>query len=288
MKLSKCRQAPSPGMTRTRETKQEASQATMRRYQDHTDALSQSMSLLTQRSMRWAAGGWSFFLAENILLSENRTWLIQELGDNRYHLVYGTLSTIATVSIGYAYYAIRKASPGIRSRPSLSGAVVGWTLTSLGLVLASQVGPKLQVPVAVSDGSLHVKCPFDFSESKTATESTVRGLDRISRHPGLWSLGLVGLGQTCLAPSLPARVWWMGPAAVAAFGGAHTDSRFRRGMGGSLDPIYESQTSNLPFLAMISGRQGRDCWQQAWDELKPWNAAIAVGISSLWVLRNVR
>eukprot|EP00429_Kryptoperidinium_foliaceum_P035047 CAMPEP_0176166482 /NCGR_PEP_ID=MMETSP0120_2-20121206/85149_1 /TAXON_ID=160619 /ORGANISM="Kryptoperidinium foliaceum, Strain CCMP 1326" /LENGTH=72 /DNA_ID=CAMNT_0017504031 /DNA_START=12 /DNA_END=227 /DNA_ORIENTATION=+ len=66
------------------------------------------LSALKYPAIRWAAGGWAFFIAENAILSENRTYLIQELGDDRYHLVYGTLSTIATASIGYSFYSIRK------------------------------------------------------------------------------------------------------------------------------------------------------------------------------------
>ena len=33
-------------------------------------------------AMRWAVGGWSFFIAENAILSENRSFLIDSLGDS--------------------------------------------------------------------------------------------------------------------------------------------------------------------------------------------------------------
>ena len=101
-------------------------------------------------------------------------------------------------------------------------------------------------------------------------------------------MGLVGISQALIVPTLPQRVWWMGPAAVALIGGSHTDSRFRRGMGGSLAPEYESQTSNVPFWAMISGKQQRSISQFLNEELKPLNAGVAVAASSLWILRRVR
>lgn len=265
-------------------------------------------------SIRWAAGGWTFFIAENAILSENRTWLIQQLGDDQYHLCYGTLSTIATASIGYAYYTIRKApiDPQLAlwkgSKPPMSAAIGGWIFLTLGLVMASQVAPKMQIPVAMVDTNadaanptdvgpstssassmmkLQVRCPFDFTDKKDPN-TALHGLERISRHPGLWSLGLVGLGQSILAPAMPQRIWWMGPAAIAWLGGWHTDSRYRRGMGGTLEPGYASQTSNLPFGALISGRQGHGSWQALANELKPLNAAVAIGASTLWVLRRVR
>jgi hypothetical protein len=268
-------------------------------------------------SIRWAAGGWTFFIAENAILSENRTWLIQQLGDDQYHLCYGTLSTIASASIGYAYYTIRKAAPlnpqlalWKTAKPPMPVAIGGWMFLTLGLVMASQVAPKFQIPVAMVDENanaasnadptvgpsapsaaappsmkLKVRCPFDFTDKKDPN-TTLHGLERISRHPGLWSLGLVGLGQSILASSMPQRIWWMGPAAIAWLGGWHTDSRYRRGMGGTLEPGYASQTSNLPFWALISGRQGHGSWQALANELKPLNAAVAIGASTLWVLRR--
>jgi hypothetical protein len=266
-------------------------------------------ALVKYPAVRWAAAGWSFFIAENALLSENRTWLIEELGDERYHLVYGTLSTVATASIGYAYYSIRKmAMPSSLILRTIAPKVVsipilgGWISLSMGMIMASQAAPKMQIPFALvtsssTDGdssassrSLKVLCPFDFSDKKKSAgdeSSLVEGLERITRHPGLWSFGFIGLGQAFLAATIPQRIWWCGPAAVAWLGGAHTDSRFRRGMGGTLAPEYECQTSNIPFWALVSGKQGSGSWKVLAEDIKPLNAAVAVGASSLWVLRRV-
>jgi uncharacterized membrane protein len=258
-------------------------------------------------TLRWAAGGWTLFIAENGILSENRTWIIQELGDDNYHLVYGTLSTLATASIGYAYYSIRKASipPPLtlwKTVPPVPSAIGAWFFMSVGLAMASQVAPKMQIPVAYEDSNpsivgpsaeaptrkLQVRCPFDFTGKRDEESQLLSGLERISRHPGLWSLGLIGIGQAILAPTIPHRIWWMGPPLVAWLGGSHTDSRFRRGMGGTLAPEYECQTSNIPFWAMISGKQGSGCWEAMGKEIKPLNAAVAVAMSTLWIVRRVR
>jgi len=257
-------------------------------------------------TIRWAAGGWSFFIVENAVLSENRTWIIDELGDDNYHLVYGAFSTLATASIGYAYYSIRKTAmpPQLRlwkASPTAPLALGAWFFTSLGLAMASQAAPKMQIPVALVDSNpstvgpsaqvpskkMQVRCPFDFTAKRDESQ-LIHGLERISRHPSLWSLGLIGIGQSLLAPAIPQRIWWLGPAAVAWLGGSHTDSRFRRGIGGTLPPEYECQTSNIPFWAMISGKQGSDSWGSLGEELKPLNAAAAIAMSTLWVLRKVR
>lgn len=190
-------------------------------------------------TLRWAAGGWTFFILENYILSENRTYLIEELGDDRYHAAYGTLSTIATASIGYAYYTIRRtfmSSPSsfsassipknltlwksLSSIPPAPNAIGAWICLSLGLIMASQSLPKLQIPLALvqqaetdttanvppstsqhtpqpsqeqpasSGGSyrFQVRCPFDFTDKKMKTldgnDTAVHGVERISRHSG--------------------------------------------------------------------------------------------------------
>lgn len=255
--------------------------------------------------VRWAAGGWTFFVVENAVLSENRTWLIDLLGDENYHLFYGTFSTIATVSIGYGYYRITRKTPSMppqwrrwatNDSPPAFAAASSWACMSLGLIMASQVAPTFQIPVSVTSGptenskmNFQVRCPFDFADKRLETSNPheIRGLERITRHPGLWSFGLIGLGQSFLAPTIPLQIWWLGPSMVAWLGGSHTDSRFRRGMGGVLHPEYDCQTSNIPFLAMITGKQSNG-WDRLSKEIKPLNATLALAASSMWVLRRIR
>ncbi len=50
----------------------------------------------------------------------------------------------------------------------------------------------------------------------------------------------------------------------------------------------QCQTSNIPFLAMITGKQGSGCWEALANDIKPLNAAAALAISTLWVLRKVK
>ena len=63
-------------------------------------------------SVKLAVAGWAFFLAENVILSENRTKIIELLNDDkeesRYHMVYGTCSTVATGAILYSFVKARK------------------------------------------------------------------------------------------------------------------------------------------------------------------------------------
>jgi len=273
-------------------------------------------NLATSSTMKWAVGGWSLFIAENFVLSENRTYLISRLGDNGYHIAYGTLSTAAMGAAMYGYIRkVRHTKPLLWSlqSPVPAGAkALGFACLAVGAGLLSQIPPSAQIPVALvsnreghsrdihADGvtsvpteqrewGVKVRCPFDFTDKRTG-DGPVHGVERITRHPGLWSLGLLGLGSAFLVPSVPQRAWLAMPALVALVGGAHTDSRFRRGMGGTLPPRYDDVTSNVPFVAMVSGAQGNvlESAKECWAEAKPLNALIAVGVSAIWVGRKGR
>jgi uncharacterized membrane protein len=279
--------------------------------------MSKISTFLRSSSLYWATGGWTFFIAENLILSENRTYLVETFGDASYHNGYGLISTMAMGSVAYAYwFKIRDMPPLLWSSKAtlpfvpLPWRLASWICFSLGLGMASQTLPKFQLPVVIvsnpqdSDdtstvdtrsnlsksndtasttppkSSFQVRCPFDFTDKKTSSDE-VKGLDRISRHPGLWSFGLIGLGQSCLVPSIPQRLWLMMPLAVAWIGGAHTDSRFRRGMGGTLEPEYDRQTSNIPFAAMITSQGGWEALIK--DELKLWNVVAAMALAAAHV-----
>lgn len=272
-------------------------------------AVATSRLVLTLSDLKWAVGGWFFFIAENAVLSENRTAIIDYLGsDETYHAVYGTCSTIATATILYSYRKLKQQKHALAIVP-LSGARLGFagSVMSLGLVLASQSVPKVQIPVefareTVSTDSsnvqapskswnLKVRCPFDFTDKKKDGDSfvNVTGLDRVSRHPGLWALGLATAGNAALQPTAALAVWMLGPALTAWLGGSHTDSRYRRGLGGTVNVDYDRQTSNIPFAAMLTGQQEANS-MQIWitEEIKPLNAVIAVGVACVWVASRGR
>lgn len=262
-----------------------------------------SAAALTRSSqIKWAVSGWAFFIAENAILSENRTWIIDRLGDDGYHSLYGTFSTAAMVSVGFAYFKRISRPPATSTR--LPALALSWGFLSSGLFLAFQTAPSMQIPVSfqqqqkqkdestsnASSWKLQVRCPFDFTHDRDNNE-TVKGIERISRHPGLWSLSFVALSNAALLPLFhPLQLWWMGPSAVAWLGGNHTDARYRRGMGGTLDPLYESQTSNIPLSAIVTGKQGNpvNAVKKLLQEIKPLNALVSVGVATVFVLSRGR
>lgn len=62
------------------------------------------------------------------------------------------------------------------------------------------------------------------------------------------------------------------PIVLALIGGEHQDSRHRRNMGGTLSKEKDEKTSNIPFVAFLSGNQQ---WSSLLHEIKWTNAALA-------------
>lgn len=221
-------------------------------------------------------------------------------------MIYGTISTCAMASVGYGYFKVRRTAPFRITPLPVSMRVVSFLSYAVGLGLLSQTAPKLQVPVTLNDeeegdrvrqGPLplqketskvwKVRCPFDFTDNKLDAGGGPRGVERISRHPGLWAFGLTALGTAAITPSIAQASWLSMPVFVALIGGAHTDSRYRRGMGGKLRAEDDENTSNIPFLGLM--KTGRvDPIVDLWHEIKGINASFAIAIATAIAFRKPR
>jgi len=107
----------------------------------------------------------------------------------------------------------------------------------------------------------------------------VRGIERISRHAFFMGVALFAGSHVLLATRLPAAVFFLGLTALAVLGAVHQDRKLARRLG---DPYreYLSQTSTLPFAAILAGRQRLAPGEQ------PWLPMLA-GVVLAFVLRGV-
>lgn len=168
--------------------------------------------LTSNKGVRWIAAGWTGFILENLILSHNRADIIAMYGDDKYHMAYNILSTAACASIGYGFFRYGKLGGAVISPRGPVGLVLGITLQGLGLAGLSQLAPALQIPIglrtvsntssnsgssnspnAAVESKFFVRCPMDFRQNNSG--SGISGLDRVSRHPALWSFGLTALGS---------------------------------------------------------------------------------------------
>ena len=191
--------------------------------------------------------------------------------------------------------------------PGLGGKFASFAVQTTGLVLASQLAPPLQLPFAITASpkaeseaikrrithshpaigseaatpaqyaatpiGMKERSPIDFEHSRRVGEKEVSGPKRVTRHPALWAMGLVGAG-TALSGGLATHVCFGAfPFAMAAIGGAHQDHRFRKS--GALSPAVDAATSLFPFEALLAGRQS---WAELGEEVAWVNAGLATAV----------
>jgi len=218
--------------------------------------------------VRWIAGGWLAFTAENLILSENRSEIIAAYGETNYRLVYSTLSTVsmASVIIGYV-----RGGPGpVVRKPGMLMLTAGTAMQAAGLLLFSQ-----QLPSVVGH-----------RQEREKGTGEIFGMERVTRHPQIWALALTGLGSAVISKRAGTIAFFACPAMFITVGTHHQDSRFRRGIGGQLTPEREKATSNFPFQALVQGRQS---WERLAQEIDLPNATLAfLATLALALLRRVR
>ena len=260
------------------------------------------------RGSRVIAAGWVAFMSENIILSHNRDEIIATIGDANYHNLYSFLSTGACGAIAYGYFRIGRGTNAFTKKRSSASNMIGFSLQALGLAGLSQLAPAMQIPfeigkkqIGVADSDVSVtstatatatnsdkfefslRCPINFRSQ--IGSSDLSGIDRISRHATLWSLGIFSLGMASTTIFIPEVVLFSFPIVYAFIGGEHQDYRYRRGSGGTLTESKEAITSNIPFLALIQGRQN---WELLKSEIKWTNVALAIGLAIPLTLRQIR
>ena len=116
-------------------------------------------------------------------------------------------------------------------------------LQAAAFMLMSQTVPELSVGRMIKGG-----CPFAFPPKNDRVE----GVQRITRHPSLWALGLFGLGYAASALYVTEFAFGVFPVIFTVIGGAHQDHRHRES--GKLSPERDTLTSHIPFAALITGR----------------------------------
>jgi uncharacterized membrane protein len=80
-----------------------------------------------------------------------------------------------------------------------------------------------------------------------------RGIVRVTRHPFLWGVGIWAGFHLYAAGDLASTIFFGTFLAVALLGTLAIDAKRRR-KGGAAWQAFAAQTSNLPFLAIASGR----------------------------------
>ena len=198
------------------------------------------------KGVRYIMSGWAFFIAENVIVSHNKITIIDNFGEDSYYRLYNLLSTCACGGLFYSWYFYgRKRGPIVLfHKLSNISHGVGFSLQSLGLVGLSQLLPPLQIPISSipdnkysekpsasenkSPFSINLRCPIDlkaYQDSKNKDSSSVYGIERVSRHAVLWSMGIFFLGSAASTIYLTEIVMGTSPILFSLIGTFHQDYR---------------------------------------------------------------
>ncbi|MBV8888200.1 MAG: NnrU family protein [Alphaproteobacteria bacterium] len=179
------------------------------------------------------------FLGSHVLLSSTR-WrgaLRDQLGERGFLILY---SLTAVVTLAWFAMAYRRA-PAVPLWPTQRWMIlVPVVIMPLATILLVG-GYSTRNPTAVG------------MERSAAADDPAPGLLRVTRHPVMWAIALWALAH--LFPNGDvASLMFFGGIAALALGGTLLIDRKKRLALGSHWPRLAQVTSNLPFVAILSGR----------------------------------
>ena len=114
-------------------------------------------------------------------------------------------------------------------------------------------------------------------ERSLAEPEPARGILRVSRNPFLWGVALWGAGHMLVNGALYAPPLFGGLALMSLFGARSIDRKGR-----ARDPehwaAFEAVTSNIPFAAILQGRNKLALGEMWWRLLIAASVFVAVGL----------
>lgn len=168
-----------------------------------------------------------------------RTSIVDAIGENGFRAVYSLIAIAVLVWVGFAFAA----------------APPGPLLWSFGIGAAHLAAAMMVVPFLFIVAGLSGPNPTALgSETALREPEPTKGMMRITRHPGMWGIGLWGVLHLIANGDLRSVVLFGTMALTALVGTVLIDAKKLRKLGGEY-ASFKMATSNLPFAAAIAGRQ---------------------------------
>ena len=203
-----------------------------------------------------------FFLAIHLLVSGTRVRdaLTGRIGQGPYMGLFAISSVAGLAWLGIAFAQARN-TPADQ---------VYWGLTSITRDV--QIGLQLLALLLIVPGLTTPNPTSVRQEGALDRPDLVRGMLRITRHPFLWGVAIWAAGHLLVSGSLASLILFGSLLALALFGTASIDAKRKRALGATWDS-FAAQTSNVPFGAILAGRQKLSLGEIGW-----WRLVLAVVI----------
>jgi uncharacterized membrane protein len=197
-----------------------------------------------------------FLPLSHFLISSTRlrVLLVRGLGDKLYSLAYSLLAFVALIWLIMAY----------RQAPTMPlWYAPHWLrvfLTPVILISGVFVVAGLTTPNPVIVRSARL---FDRPE-------IVRGILRVTRNPLFWGVGIFAIAHVIITGDVAGMLAFGNVAFLSFAGGPILDAKKAKAHGRSWDTFAEA-TSDVPFLAIVQGRQ-----RLAVREIGFWRLALSI------------
>lgn len=202
----------------------------------------------------------SFFVLLHLLVSGTRLRdsLVRVMGQGAYMGLFSLVSVAGLVWLGVAYGGARHAAWNAAYwdiTPATRHLQLGLQVLALLLIV-----PGLSTPNPTSVAQ----------EGALSKPNAVQGMLRITRHPFLWGVAIWAAGHLIVNGDRASILLFGSILALALFGTASIDAKRKRVLGDTWTP-FATQTSNIPFAAILSGRQSLKLGEIGW-----WRIALAL------------
>ena len=204
----------------------------------------------------------AFFVLLHLLVSGTRVRdaLTGRIGQGPYIGLFSLASVAGLVWLGFAFAQGRG--------EAWNTAYWGVTPTTRYIQLALQlVAMLLILPGLTTPNPTSVR-----QEGVLERPDSVKGMLRITRHPFLWGVTLWALGHLLVSGERGSIVLFGAMFLLGLFGTASIDAKRKRALGAVWD-TFAAQTSNVPFGAILGGRQRLNLGEIGW-----WRIALAVAV----------
>lgn len=202
----------------------------------------------------------TFFVLLHLLVSGTRLRdsLAARLGQNVYMGLFSLTSVIGLVWLGFAF---------AQARP---GAAVYWDITPATRHV--QLGLQLVAMLFVVIGLTTSNPTSVRQEAALDRPDVVNGMLRVTRHPFLWGVAIWAAGHLLVNGDAASLILFGSMLVLALFGTSSIDAKRRRAFPATW-VAFAGQTSNIPFAAIMAGRQIFSLAEIGW-----WRVGVGVGV----------
>jgi uncharacterized membrane protein len=193
-----------------------------------------------------------------------RDVLTGQIGVARYMGFFAIASVSGLAWLGIAFAQARN-SPGND---------VYWTISPItrqAQIVLQLLATLLIVPGLTTRNPASVR-----QEGALDRPDAVRGMLRITRHPFLWGVAIWAAGHLLVNGDAAAIVLFGSMLLLALVGTTSIDAKRRRALGAKWE-AFADQTSNVPFAAIVQGRQRLNIGEIGW-----WRIVLAVAVWALF------